>query len=112
MTDDNKDKRVAVELTKLVDNVPNLRLLLLSATPMYNTYKEVIWLINLLNSNDRRSIMSVKDVFNSDGSFKISDSGEQIGKNLLARKCTGYVSFVRGENPYTFPFRIWPDTSG
>ena len=110
MTDDNKDKRVAVELTKLVDNVPNLRLLLLSATPMYNTYKEVIWLINLLNSNDRRSIMSVKDVFNSDGSFKISDSGEQIGKNLLARKCTGYVSFVRGENPYTFPFRIWPDT--
>ena len=24
------------------------------------------------------------------------------------RKATGYVSFVRGENPYTFPFRIWP----
>ena len=33
MTDDNKDKRVAVELTKLVDNVPNLRLLLLSQHP-------------------------------------------------------------------------------
>lgn len=109
MTDDNKDKRVAVELTKLVDNVPNLRLLLLSATPMYNTYKEVIWLINLLNSNDRRSIMSARDVFNGDGSFKVSSDGEPIGKNLLARKATGYVSFVRGENPYTFPFRIWPD---
>ena len=109
MTDDNKDKRVAVELTKLVENVPNLRLLLLSATPMYNTYKEVIWLINLLNSNDRRSIMSARDVFNGDGSFKISSEGEPIGRNLLARKATGYVSFVRGENPYTFPFRIWPD---
>lgn len=109
MTDDNKDKRVAVELTKLVDNVPNLRLLLLSATPMYNTYKEVIWLINLLNSNDRRSIMSARDVFNGDGSFKVSEEGEPIGRNLLARKATGYVSFVRGENPYTFPFRIWPD---
>ena len=109
MTDDNKDKRVAVELTKLVDNVPNLRLLLLSATPMYNTYKEVIWLINLLNSNDRRSIMSARDVFNGDGSFKVSAEGEPTGRNLLARKATGYVSFVRGENPYTFPFRIWPD---
>ena len=109
MTDDNKDKRVAVELTKLVDNVPNLRLLLLSATPMYNTYKEVIWLINLLNSNDRRSIMSARDVFNGDGSFKVSAEGEPVGRNLLARKATGYVSFVRGENPYTFPFRIWPD---
>ena len=109
MTDDNKDKRVAVELTKLVENVPNLRLLLLSATPMYNTYKEVIWLINLLNSNDRRSIMSARDVFNGDGSFKVSSEGEPVGRNLLARKATGYVSFVRGENPYTFPFRIWPD---
>ena len=109
MTDDNKDKRVAVELTKLVENVPNLRLLLLSATPMYNTYKEVIWLINLLNSNDRRSIMSSRDVFNGDGSFKVSVEGEPIGRNLLARKATGYVSFVRGENPYTFPFRMWPD---
>lgn len=109
MTDDNKDKRVAVELTKLVDNVPSLRLLLLSATPMYNTYKEVIWLINLLNSNDRRSKMITKDIFNADGSFKVSDDGEEVGRDILARKATGYVSFVRGENPYTFPFRIWPD---
>ena len=108
MTDDNKDKRVAVELTKLVDNVPNLRLLFY-LRHQYNTYKEVIWLINLLNSNDRRSIMSARDVFNGDGSFKVSAEGEPVGRNLLARKATGYVSFVRGENPYTFPFRIWPD---
>ena len=25
------------------------------------------------------------------------------------RRATGYVSFMRGDNPYTFPFRIWPD---
>ena len=110
MTDDNKDKRVSVELKKLVDNVLNLRLLLLSATPMYNTYKEVIWLINLLNSNDRRSVMDTKEVFNSDGSFKVSEEGEPIGREILSRKAIGYVSFVRGENPYTFPFRMWPDT--
>ena len=23
---------------------------------------------------------------------------------------TGYVSYIRGENPYTFPYRIYPST--
>lgn len=108
MTDDNKDKRVAVELSKLVENVPNLRLLLLSATPMYNSYKEIVWLLNLLNKNDRRSVIDVKSVFNGDGTFKVNKDGREVGKELLLRKARGYVSFVRGENPYTFPFRIWP----
>ena len=108
MTDDNSDKKVATELMKLVKNVQHMRLLLLSATPMYNSYKEVIWLLNLLNLNDGRASISVKDVFNTDGSFKTNSDGEEIGKELLIRKATGYVSFVRGENPYTYPFRIWP----
>lgn len=109
ISDDNKDKRVAVELMKLVENVKNMRLLLLSATPMYNSYKEIIWLVNLLNLNDRRPTIEVKDVFDSKGSFKIDKQGNEIGKELLIRKSTGYISFVRGENPYTFPFRLWPD---
>lgn len=108
ITDDNKDKRVAVELMKLVINVPHMRLLLLSATPMYNSYKEIVWLINLLNANDNRAQIQAKDVFETDGSFKVNSEGEEVGKELLMRKSTGYVSFVRGENPYTFPFRIWP----
>jgi hypothetical protein len=107
MTDENKDKRVADELMKLIKHVNTLRLLLLSATPMFNSYKEIIWLINLMNTNDRRATIETKDVFNKDGSFKISESGEEIGKALLERKATGYISFVRGENPYTFPYRIW-----
>lgn len=108
MTDDNSDKKVAMELMKLVQNVQHMRLLLLSATPMYNSYKEIIWLLNLLNANDGRATINVKDVFSADGSFKINEAGEEIGKELLIRKATGYVSFVRGENPYTYPFRVWP----
>ena len=108
ITDDNKDKRVAEELLKLIKNVNNIRLLLLSGTPMFNSYKEIIWLINLMNINDRRSTIDTKDVFNKDGTFKVSSSGEEIGKQLLERKATGYISVVRGENPYTFPYRVWP----
>ena len=109
VSDENKNKRVASALQKLVDAVPYMRLLFLSATPMFNSHKEIIWLINIMNKNDRRSITSIKDVFHSDGSFRLSNTGEEIGKALLERKATGYVSFVRGENPYTFPYRIWPN---
>ena len=108
MDDNNKNKRVAVELLKLVKNVSNLRLLLLSATPMYNSYKEIIWLINLMNINDNRATIEINDVFDKNGNFLISETGEEIGKELLERKCRGYVSFIRGENPYTFPYRVWP----
>ena len=79
-TDDNRDKRVSTELIKLVENVENLRLLLLSATPMYNNYKEIIWLLNLMNLNDRRPLINSKDVFNQDGTFVIDDNGNEIKK--------------------------------
>ena len=40
--------------------------------------------------------------------LKIDNEGNEVGKELLIRKATGYISYVRGENPYTFPLRIWP----
>ena len=75
---------------------------------MFNTYKEIIWLINLLNLNDKRSTVDIKDIFDAQGNFKINSSGEEIGKQLFIRKITGYVSYLSGENPYTFPYRIFP----
>lgn len=108
LTPDNTDKRVANELRDVVKYTDNLRLLLLSATPMFNSYKEVLWLVNLLLLNDKRETVSARDVFDEDGKFKTDSKGREIGRELLERKATGYVSFVRGENPYTFPFKVWP----
>jgi superfamily II DNA or RNA helicase len=102
-TDDNENKKVAINLELLVKSAKNMRFLLLSATPMYNTYKEMMWLLNLMNTNDRRGRVEVKDIFDKNGNFKKS------GEELLIRKATGYISFVRGENPYTFPYRIYPN---
>ena len=102
-TDENENsKKVAVNLELLVKSAQNMRFLLLSATPMYNNYKEIIWLLNLMNSNDRRARIEVKDIFDKKGDFK------KNGEELLIRKATGYISFVRGENPYTFPYRVYP----
>jgi len=101
-TEESKYKQVADNLLFLVQSADNLRLLLLSATPMYNNYTEIIWLLNLMNINDRRATIQMQDVFEKNGDFK------EGGKELLARKATGYVSFVKGGNPYTFPFRVYP----
>jgi hypothetical protein len=107
-TDEGENKVVATQLMNLVKKADNLRLLLLSATPMYNSYKEIIWLLNLMNVNDRRATIEARDIFDKDGNFKKNSENEEIGKELLIRKATGYVSFVRGDNPYTFPFRVYP----
>ena len=98
----NKDsKRVGVLLQEIAKYSENMRLLLLSATPMYNSPTEIVWLTNLMNAVDGRPPIRVKDVFTA--------SGELRDRDLLVRKLTGYVSFVRGENPYLFPFRVYPD---
>lgn len=107
-TSDKHDKKIANSLTKLVKYTNNMRLLLLSGTPMYNHYSEIIWLINLMNLNDNRSAINKNDIFDKQGNFLKDKNGNEIGKDLFIHKITGYVSFIRGENPYIFPYRIFP----
>jgi len=108
--DDSDNKMVANQLVFLVKSTRRMKLILLSGTPMFNSYKEIIWLINLMNMNDGRGLIKVADVFNADGEFIPKTNTTESGRDVLARKLTGYVSFVRGENPYTFPFRMYPGT--
>ena len=56
VSDANKEKkRIGSLLMKIAKYSDNMRLLLLSATPMYNSPREVVWFTNLLNSIDKRS---------------------------------------------------------
>lgn len=101
--DDSENKKIAGQLAFMVKSTTHLRLLLLSGTPMFNSYKEIIWLLNLMNMNDNRGLIKTSDVFDKDGKFI------EGGKDLLMRKANGYISYIRGENPYSFPYRIYPD---
>ena len=100
----NKDAAYLLALVKYADN---MRLLFLSATPMFNDAKEIIWLLNLMRVNDRRPKIYAKDVFDSDNNLLVIN-GKEIGKQRLQEASIGYVSFVKGENPYTFPYRVFP----
>ena len=109
-----ENKKTSYILKYVCKYADNMRLLLLSATPMYNSYREIIWITNLLNIVDKRAEIREEDVFDKEGNFieqKTNEEGLVIegGKELLKRKLTGYVSYVRGENPYTFPYRIYPE---
>jgi len=106
---ENANKIVAEKFTKLISTATNIRLVLMTATPMYNNYKEIVWLINIMNINDRRGIVKLGDIFDEDGNFIVNEKGDEIGKETFIQKMNGYVSFVRGENPYTFPYRIYPN---
>jgi len=114
ISDDNQErKKTALLLMKVAKYSQNMRLLLLSATPMFNSYQEIVWLTNLMNINDKRATIKVSDVFDSKGGWvpakQLSDGTmSEDGKSLLIRKLTGYISYVRGENPYTFPYRVYP----
>ena len=100
---DNASKAASSQLLRLVKAVPTLKLLLLSATPMYNSPSEIVWILNLLRANDRREPIVTSDVF--DGTGKVI---EDTGAEELRRKSRGYVSFVEGGDRFTFPFRVWP----
>jgi hypothetical protein len=114
MQDNKESRKTATLLMHVCKYAENMRLLLLSATPMFNNHREIIWITNLLNMVDKRSMIQESDVFDKEGNFieeKTTEDGKKIegGEELLRRKLTGYISYVRGENPYTFPYRIYPN---
>jgi hypothetical protein len=104
---DSPNKKIGQNLLDMVKYSDTLKLLLLSATPMFNSHKEIVWLLNLMNLNDGRPTIELKEVFDTKGNLKVIN-GREVGKELLVQMMNGYVSYVRGENPYTFPYRIFP----
>lgn len=97
---ENKSKFVPPVLMKVLKYAENLRLVLLTGTPMFNEPADLISILNYLLINDKRPILRESDIFKSDGSFT------KDGKEMLINYSRGYVSFMRSENPYNYPIRF------
>lgn len=106
------DKKAAKSLYTLVQYVKYLKLVFLTGTPMYNDPKEILFILNILNLNDNRSMVGIKEVFDSNDEFIVDETGKEVGKEMFMMKANGYISYVRGENPYAFPFSIMPHLYG
>ena len=78
----------------------NIRLILLTATPLWDKPTDIISLLNYMLINDKRPSIATGDIFNSKGVFT------KDGIKILKNKSIGYISYLRGEDPFKFPFRI------
>jgi hypothetical protein len=97
-------KAVAAGLESLVKTADGLVLVLLTATPMFDTYDEIVFFMNLFLWNDRKQALNVSlkssQIFTNDATLKDAAT--------FQKWCETYVSYVKGENPFTFPFRLPP----
>lgn len=100
-----QDKKALPFIELIARYAENTKFILLTATPMYNISKEIILLINILLWNDKRAPIDENKIFESDG-IRLKDTDSV--RKILLEKTRGYISYVRGENPKTFPISLWP----
>lgn len=111
MAESGAGKKLTPALLRVLEAAEGMKLVLATATPMYNSYKEIIFLLNLLLINDKRDkrvSLSESLVFQPNGEFRKSTDGRLVGAELLGSVAAAYVSFMRGENPLSFPVRLPP----
>jgi hypothetical protein len=105
--DGEKDIKDSVDMIeKVIKYSDNLKIVLLSATPMYNRSTEIVRLLNMLLMNDKRELINKDKIFSKTGTLK------KGGTNILRGALRGYVSYVRGEDPSSFPIRLYPSYMG
>jgi DNA polymerase III delta prime subunit len=108
-SDLQQQKALTQPLIKMLRMGRNNRLVLLSATPMYNEPDEILWLLSLLCVNDKRA-----DLLDPDKLPPLFQDGVMVPatKRLLQRLSSEYVSYIRGNTPFTFPVRVSPASMG
>lgn len=105
--DVGSEKAITAALERLVKTADGLVLVLLTATPMYESYDELLLYFNLFLWNERRQpltkALNAATFFDANATLK-----EGTPRTTFLGYCQDYVSYVKGENPFTFPFRLPP----
>jgi hypothetical protein len=105
--EDDENKRVYNALLDVCRNGVNNRLVLLTATPMYNEPTDIYNLFYLLLVNDKR-----EELYN--GNLKIFTATNQLtedAKKFIGQMSSNYISYLRGKNPFNFAFKLSPKLS-
>jgi len=108
-TETTTTKLIGIAMEQILKTATGVTLVLLTATPMYDQYDELLYYFNMFMWNERiqasNEYVKPSDIFTDTGDFK-------EGKESVFRGwCQDYVSFIKGDNPFTFPFRLPPPES-
>jgi superfamily II DNA or RNA helicase len=105
------EKTITAGLEKLVKTANGMILVLLTATPMYESYDEVMLYFNLFRWNEHDRSKPFPEAMKASTFFDVNANLKKTKEAEFYRLCQDYVSYVRGENPFTFPFRLPPPPS-
>lgn len=95
--DEQTDCRRYDAIESILKYSENIKLVLMSATPIFDTPEEIISITNLFLINQKKNKINVNDIF--DKNLNLTSNGTEILKTNLR----GIISYVRGDNPITFP---------
>lgn len=86
----------------ILDKSTNLRLIMMTATPMKNYANDVIDLLNIIRPKEYQ--IKTSNIFTSDnvGDIDFIKGGEEY----LSHMMSGYISYIRGQDPITFAKRV------
>ena len=113
--DEAHNLRNAEDSTKLGESILHMveagqgnKLLLLTATPMYNEPDEILRLMHLLLANDKRTGVLLKKatLYNKD------QTQNEPTWQILRQLSQEYVSYIKSQNPFTFAARLTPVVNG
>lgn len=90
-------------LKELIKKSQNLKILLLSATPMKNLGDDIIELINFIRPLDSQLVRD--KVFNTPKFGYLLDL-KKDGLDYLKKYCSGYISYYRGAHPLLFAKQV------
>jgi len=106
--DEQAEAKAGKELTpylkQLLQSTDGMKLLLMTATPMFNVVQEILLLLNLMLINDKKAELSMEKILDMNGN--LAEGADEILRPIA----NAYVSFMRGENPNSFPIRLLPQT--
>ena len=89
-------------LSKIIKSSKNLRVILLTATPMKNLADDIIDLLNFVRPQDDPILRD--KIFTSEINYNMKI--KEGGFDYLKEKARGYISYFRGNIPYTFADKI------
>lgn len=101
-TEEDNDKSCHDAIEIIAHNASNVKLVFLTATPMYDTPYEIFWLVNMLSLVNREPLLNPKEIFDNNNNF-ISEEK----KELFVKSLKGKVSYLKGGDVDTNPIKLY-----
>ena len=111
--EDNSTKKINTKESKeflnaIFENLSEpIKLILLSATPMYDKFDEIEFLINILKKNDKNPNLINTKLLNDIITQTDGNKKKKLEETFYSY-VKGYVSYIKGNDPFIFPKILFP----